>query len=64
MEAKDAEERAKLLRENDELVSDELLNLLSNLVVQAQSGGNSDVTQNLQDVYRQVLRFSMKRSMK
>jgi len=64
LKASSDEERHKMLEENDSMITDDFINALSNLVMQSQAGDNQELVNQIQEVYRQVLRFSMEKSLK
>ncbi len=68
LEAPDAAAMEKLLNENESMVNDDLLSTLSGLMAQVEQAGPGNpeaqaVGDKLQQVYKAVLRFSMKKKM-
>lgn len=55
----DETERNKILAENPEKVTPELLNTLTNIVAQTEGGSEPELTEQVKALHRQVLRFSM-----
>jgi hypothetical protein len=55
----DETERYKILAENPEKVTPELLNTLTNIVAQTEGGSEPELTEQVKALHRQVLRFSM-----
>jgi hypothetical protein len=64
LEVEDAKARQKWLEENKEKVTPEFIDTLTNLVGQSQDGRDRELSDRLQEVYRSVLRFSMKSNLK
>jgi hypothetical protein len=60
MEVEDDQARQEWLKTNREKVTPEFVDTLTNLVGQAGDGRDKELTDRLQEVYRSVLRFSMK----
>ena len=68
LEAPDAAAMEKLLNENEAMVNDDLLSTLTGLMAQVEQAGPGNpeaqaVGEKLQQVYKAVLRFSMKKKM-
>ena len=61
--APDEQSMQALLEENAEAVSPEFLDLLSNLAAQVQQGQDKELALRMGLVYRQVLKFSMRRNL-
>jgi hypothetical protein len=60
MEVEDAQARQEWLENNREKVTPEFVDTLTNLVGQSGDGRDKELADRLQEVYRSVLRFSMK----
>ncbi len=63
LEAQDPAERRKLLEENNDQVTDELISALTNIVAQVDEGQDQELTAQIKELHRQVLRFSMERNL-
>lgn len=64
LSAQDDLQRRELLEKNEEKVTPELLQMISGLISQVEEQGQDQLAQQLESVYRQVLRFSMEMNMK
>ncbi|MEA4908126.1 MAG: CpXC domain-containing protein [Anaerolineaceae bacterium] len=63
--ATDAAERQQLMEHNQDKVTPEMLQMLNNVIVQSETQNQPpEVLQQLQEVYRAALRFSMQANMK
>jgi hypothetical protein len=60
LEEEDEKARQEWLQANKEKVTSEFVDTLTNLVGQSQDGRDQELSKRLQEVYRSVLRFSMK----
>ena len=60
LEAEDEQARQEWLQANREKVTPEFVDTLTNLVGQSQDGRDKELADRLQELYRSVLRFSMK----
>lgn len=63
LEAQDPTARRKLLEENNEKVTDELISALTNIVAQVDEGQDKELAAQIKDLHRQVLRYSMERNL-
>ena len=64
IQAENEEAMQALIQENRDEITDDFMQFLMNLLNQMQEQPEQDATaQKLKDVYRQVLRFSMKRNL-
>jgi hypothetical protein len=64
LEAGDEQKRQEWLEANQEKVTQELIDALTSLVSQSDDGRDPEIAKHLQDIYRSVLRFSMKAKLK
>jgi hypothetical protein len=62
LEAQDPSARRKLLEENNDKVTDELISTLTNIVAQVDEGQDKELAAQIKDLHRQVLRYSMQRN--
>jgi len=62
LEAQDPSARRKLLEENNDKVTDELISALTNIVAQVDEGQDKELAAQIKDLHRQVLRYSMQRN--
>ena len=62
LEAQDPSARRKLLEENNDKVTDELISALTNIVAQVDEGQDQELAAQIKDLHRQVLRYSMQRN--
>jgi hypothetical protein len=60
LEAGDEQKRQEWLEANRDQVTQEFMDALTSLVGQSQDGRDPELAERLQEVYRSVLRFSMK----
>lgn len=63
LEEQDPAARRKLLEENQEKVTDELISALTNIVAQVNEEQDRDLAAQIKDLHRQVLRFSMEKNL-
>ena len=64
IQAEDVDAIRAILEENDEEITDEFSQFLYSLLSQTQAQeGRQEMVEKLQQVYRQVLRFTMKRNL-
>lgn len=64
VEAPDDEARRRILEANQEQITPEFLDTLTNLVHQVQSSDDREMAERIRAVHRQVLRFSMQANLK
>jgi hypothetical protein len=64
LEAGDEHKRQEWLEANQDKITQEFIDALTSLVGQSQDGRDPQLAENLQEVYRSVLRFSMKAKLK
>jgi hypothetical protein len=64
LEAGDEQKRQEWLETNQEQITQEFIDALTSLVGQSQDGRDPELAEHLQEVYRSVLRFSMKAKLK
>jgi hypothetical protein len=64
LEAESESEQRRILEENAEKITPELLNSIINLVYQLQGGENKALGERVNEIYKAVLRFSMERSLR
>lgn len=64
LEAESESEQRQILEENAEKITPELLNSIINLVYQLQEGENKALGEQVNEIYKKMLRFSMERSIK
>jgi hypothetical protein len=64
MQAGDEQERQKWMEANQGKITQEFIDALTSLVGQSQDGRDPELAEQLQQVYRSVLRFSMKANLK
>ena len=64
LEEEDEKARQEWLEANRDKVTPEFVDTLTNLVGQSQDGRDPELSERLQEVYRSVLRFSMKSNLK
>jgi len=59
VEAQDDQARRKILEDNRDKLTPELINTLTNIVAQVESGEDEELAEQIKAVYRLVVRFSM-----
>jgi hypothetical protein len=64
LEAESESEQRRILEENAEKITPELLNSIINLVYQLQGGENKALGERVNEIYKAMLRFSMERSLR
>jgi len=64
LEAGDDKKRQEWLEANPDKVTQEFIDALTSLVSQSEDGSDPEMVKHLQDIYRSVLRFSMKAKLK
>lgn len=64
LEAESESEQRQILEQNAEKITPELLNSIINLVYQLQEGENKALGEQVNEIYKKMLRFSMERSIK
>jgi len=60
----DEQARQKFLEEHDQQIDQDFMDMLTNLVMQSQSGENAQLNERVMEANRQALRYTMSRSMK
>ena len=64
LDAKDAEERTKIMEDNSDSINQKLVEALSGLLVQLEGPENVEQADKVRTVYREAVRFSMQNMMK
>jgi hypothetical protein len=64
LDAPDDQARRSLLEANQDMITPELVDALTNIVAQVESSGDENLVQAMKSVYKMVLRYSMELQMK
>lgn len=64
VEAPDEQARRQILEANQDQITQEFMDTLTNVVSQVQSGEDKEMAERIREVHRQVLRFSMQSNLK
>lgn len=63
LDAEDDLKRRKLLEDNQDKITPDLINALTNIVAQVEAGEDKELAERMKSVHRQVLRYSMELNM-